>query len=489
MQIVDLISHFSTFETRELNLFSEVTGISHDNREVGSGYIFAALPGFNTHGIKYADQAIAAGAVAVLTDDIGAASFSGPVIISENPRRDMGLVSKVVYGDAQSRLTKVGVTGTNGKTTTTNMVMALLKKLAKNPALIGTNGIFFNDQKLATKRTTPESTDLHRLLQHAEKAGCDSLAMEVSSHALELHRVEGILYDVAVFTGLSQDHLDFHKTMDGYFSAKAKLFEESRARSAVINVDDEWGKKLSSMTRVPHVTYGLSESADWHPVDIRTQFDGKTVFTLIHPVGSFEVTLNLPGDFNIANSVAALATLSQLGLDSAAAASGLSEILVAGRLQRVDCGQPFMVLVDYAHTPDAVERAVEVGRRSTSGNVLTVIGCGGDRDSAKRPLMGQAAAASDLVFVTDDNPRSEDPAAIRAAIKAGVPITDQPKLSEIADRKVAIQASLMAAKPGDCVLILGKGHEQGQEVNGVVHPFSDVDVATEILIGLGWKNG
>lgn len=499
MLVSDLLAEFNDLDLRDFELNSEilktqVKGITHDNRDVKKGFIFAALPGQNVHGIKFAQAAIEAGALFVLTDSEGAAEFAGPCLVTKNPRRDMGLIARAIYGNTQSRLLSVGVTGTNGKTTTSTMITAMLHELQRKPVLIGTIGIKFADKLLPAKRTTPESTELHQTLREAETAGCDSLVMEVSSHALELDRVVGMNYDVAIFTGLTQDHLDFHDTMDAYFFAKAKLFTAEFAKFAVINVDDSWGQKLARIVDIPSVTYGLSQTADWYAKDVSIALNGKTTFTAVGPDSSHPIELSMPGSFNIANALAAIAAINALTLDIESSFPALSKVQVAGRVERVEQGQPFVVLVDYAHTPDAVERALAVARTCATGKVIAVLGCGGDRDASKRPLMGIAAAAnSDIFVITDDNPRSEEPAVIRAAIRAGVESSTfaaKVKVSEIGDRSAAITSAIALAGSGDCVIIMGKGHETGQEISGVVYPFSDVEVARTALAESGWsQNG
>ncbi|MEY2635316.1 MAG: UDP-N-acetylmuramoyl-L-alanyl-D-glutamate-2,6-diaminopimelate ligase [Actinomycetota bacterium] len=459
-----------------------VTGITHDNREVEPGFVFAALPGFNRHGAEFASTAVEQGAVAILTDSHGAQALNNldvPLIVSANPRIDMAHAAQMIYGDAQTRLLSVGVTGTNGKTTTAHMVEALFDANDLKPIMIGTVGVRFNNETFPSSRTTPEATDLHRMLFAVEQRGSRSLVMEVSSHALSLGRVDGIAFDVAVFTGLSQDHLDFHHSMDEYFLAKAELFTSTRARHAVICVDDDWGKKLVSISQVPTLTYSVNGPADWMATDIQVDEAGLTTFTAQGPVAKHHIKLGLPGSFNIANALAAVAVSDALNLVDSKIQSALENVRVAGRLERVDCGQNFVCLVDYAHTPDAVERVVEVARSHSRGRVITVLGCGGDRDAAKRPLMGAAAAPSDLIIITDDNPRSEDPIHIRAAIRSG--ISENNEVVEIGDRREAIRYAVLHAQPGDWILVLGKGHETGQDLAGVVTPFDDRVVLAEIL--------
>lgn len=463
-----------------------VTGITHDHRKVQPGYVFAALPGIKHHGADFASLAMDSGAVAIVTDVAGARAIENlaiPTIISANPRLDMAGLAQYIYGNAQAQLVSVGVTGTNGKTTTTFLIEAVLRATVGQTVLIGTTGVRFGDWLGESSRTTPEASDVHALLNDARHAGARALVMEVSSHALVLGRVDGIVYDVAVFTGLSPDHLDFHGTMEDYFLAKAQLFTSQRAERAVICVDSEWGQRLVHETHVPTITFGLTSAANWYPSDISTESDGHTNFLAHGPHGTYGVRMSLPGDFNVLNALAALAVADSLALPIDISAAQLVDVLVPGRLQRISQGQDFLVLVDYAHTPDAVERALAVARTCTSGRVIAVIGCGGDRDTQKRAPMGAAAAlAADIVVVTDDNPRSEDPAHIRRAVLKGAhEAGSSAHIVEIGARDAAISYAIQEARTGDCVIILGKGHETGQEVAGVITHFDDREVAREAL--------
>lgn len=452
----------------------DVSGLSLDTRLVREGDLFAALPGANTHGARFAAAAVEAGAAAVLTDQVGAALLEGlrvPVLVIDDPRAALGILSRLVYAGPRPRL--VGVTGTNGKTTTTHCLAATAEAAGVATAVVGTLGIRFRDLADYSGRTTPEAPSLHAALARLAEEGAALTAMEVSSHALALHRVDGLEFEVAVFLGLTQDHLDFHPTMEDYFWTKARLFDPARARAGIVNVDDAWGRRLASQVAIPSITYGLSAEAQWHPRGIVIDADGRTRFDAVGPAGEVPVTLSMPGGFNIANALAALATAHALGLDLVVAAGGLSSVSVPGRFERVENDRGVGAYVDYAHTPDAVERVLAVARGTTRGRLIVVLGCGGDRDAAKRPLMGAAAAAAaDLVIITDDNPRSEDPAAIRRAIREGVH-PGPAAIREIGDRATAIAAAVAAARPGDCIMVLGKGHETGQETAGMLHPFDD----------------
>lgn len=468
-----------------------ITGITHDSRAVQPGDLFAALPGEHTHGVKFAEQARAHGAVAVLTDPgpVGYADRTGvdyfhglPLMIAEDPRKVLGAVSAAVYGDPAQTLTVIGITGTNGKTTTAALLAAGLTAGGRTVGVIGTTGVRIGGGMLPSARTTPEAPDLHALLAVMRERGVNVVVMEVSSHALVLGRVDGLVYDVAIFTQLSQDHLDFHGTMEDYFAAKASLFTPERAQRAVIGIDSMWGRRLADTCQIPATTYALRQDAQ---VTCREIVEERGTQTLLVDDGSGvtqRVAVGLPGEFNAANGLAAWTTLRLLDVPGPIASVGMADVHVPGRMEVIDAGQPFVVLVDYAHTPDAVERVLTAVSPAEGGRRIAVLGCGGDRDREKRPHMGAVAALrSDVLIVTDDNPRTEDPAAIRAAMIAGTEGLEA-DIREIGDRRAAIAAAMAEAQPGDVVLILGKGHEPGQEIAGVVHPFSDREA---VLTALG----
>ncbi len=460
-----------------------VTGVTLSSTQVIPGDLYAALPGAKTHGARYAQDALGRGAVAVLTDAVGRdliGEVAVPVLVVENPRAKLGELSVLVFGHPADRLRTFGVTGTNGKTTVTYMLSAALQALGMPTGMIGTTGTWLGDTLLPTARTTPEAPDVQALMALMADAGVQALAMEVSSHALVLGRVDGVVFDVAGFTNLSPDHLDFHETMESYFAAKASLFTAQRARSAVINTDDEWGRRLAAATELPARTYALSGPADLEATDVVCRADGSQ-FTVLSEGRGVPATIAAPGEFNVANALAAIGMLgaSEVGLDEAA--NALSAFRgVPGRMQVVP--GPVPVIVDYAHTPDAVARALGAVRPLTQGRIVCVLGCGGDRDAGKRPEMGRIGAReSDLLIVTDDNPRSEVPASIRAAVLQGASSVAGAHVTEIGDRAEAIEHAIGMAQPGDTVLLLGKGHETGQEIAGVVHPFDDRLVAAAAL--------
>ncbi|HEY0948674.1 UDP-N-acetylmuramoyl-L-alanyl-D-glutamate--2,6-diaminopimelate ligase [Nocardioides sp.] len=468
----------------------EVTGISLSSQRVRPGDVYAALPGSRAHGIDYAGAAVGAGAVAVLTDPDGAAATSGlgvPLLVVERPRAVLGSLAARIYGDPAASMRMIGVTGTQGKTTTTRLLEGGLEQAGLPAAVIGTVGTRVAGEDVRTTLTTPEAPDLHGLFAMMRERGVETCAMEVSSHALVMGRVDGVVFDVAVFLNLGRDHLDFHRDVEDYFAAKASLFTPGRARLGLVNVDDAHGRRLLTETTVPVRTFSAAgAAADWRAEEVAPRADGSD-FVVVGPGGTrITARCPLPGDFNVANTLAAVAAAGEAGLDAAAVAAGIAAGGgVPGRLERVDAGQDFEVVVDYAHKPDAVEAAIRTLRPLTTGRVIVVLGAGGDRDPGKRPIMaGIAARLADVLIVTDDNPRTEDPASIRSEMLSGVPSgtgsgTGSGEVLEIGDRRAAIREALRLARTGDIVLVAGKGHETGQEVAGVVHPFDDREVVKE----------
>jgi len=456
-----------------------VTGCTLDSRAVQPGDLYAALPGSRAHGADFGVQALAAGATAVLTDPEGAARLGTdvpvPVLVADDPRAVLGAVARWVHDDPGADMLLLGVTGTNGKTTTAFLLEAGLRAAGHRTGLLGTVLTRIGDDVVPSVRTTPEAPDVQALLALMRERGTTAVALEVSSHALTLGRVDGICFDVAAFTNLSQDHLDFHPTMEDYEAAKASLFTAERSRRAVVNVDDPAGRRLIRSAGVPLVTYG--EDADWQAREVDLRGNGSS-FRLTGPGVDMRAGVRLPGEFNVANAVAAIAVLVSAGVPVEDAVRGVADLPgVPGRMERVDVGQDFLAVVDYAHTPDAVTRLVEAVRAVSAGRVLLVLGCGGDRDRGKRPLMGRAAAAADVAVLTSDNPRSEDPDAILAEMAAGAPgALREP------DRRAAIALAVAQARPGDVVVVAGKGHETGQEVAGTVHPFDDRVVLRDLLV-------
>jgi UDP-N-acetylmuramoyl-L-alanyl-D-glutamate--2,6-diaminopimelate ligase len=469
---------------------TEVTGLAHSSADVRRGDLYAALPGSRTHGAGFAGDAVGRGAVAVLTDAAGAALMAGlavPVIVVGSPRKVLGEAAAAVYGHPAEQLTLLGVTGTQGKSTTTHLAAAGCEAAGRRTAVVGTMGTWIDGQRVPSSLTTPEAPDLHALFAVMVERGVQACALEVSSHALVMGRVDGVVFDVAAFTNLGRDHLDFHSDVESYFEAKADLFTARRARGAVVNVDDPFGRRLLERSEIATSTYSLTATADWTGSALRADTWG-TSFDVEGPAGRrVSTSVPLPGAFNVANALCALASLGELGVDLEAAAKGIAAApAVPGRMQRVERGQPFTVIVDYAHKPDAVTAALQALRPVTERALTIVMGAGGDRDQGKRAIMGEIASRlADVVVVTDDNPRSEDPAAIRAAIIAGTRSAEPgARVLEIGDRLTAIRQALTEAAEGDTVLIAGKGHEVGQVVAGRVLPFDDRAVATDILDGL-----
>ncbi|KRF37742.1 UDP-N-acetylmuramoylalanyl-D-glutamate--2,6-diaminopimelate ligase [Nocardioides sp. Soil805] len=468
---------------REGDLAVEVSGISLSTQRVVPGDLYAALPGSRAHGAEFADRALAAGAVAVLTDEDGASRLPAgtPALVVERPRAVLGWLAARVHGDPAADLTVIGVTGTQGKTTTTRLLEAGLEQAGVPASVVGTVGTRIRGVDVKTSLTTPEAPDLHGLFAVMREQGVVACAMEVSSHALVMGRVDGVVFDVATFLNLGRDHLDFHPTVEDYFSAKASLFTPERARRGLTNVDDEHGRLLLERATIPMQTFSTEgRDADWRAVDVELAGDGAR-FTVEGPDGlRVDAGVPVPGAFNVSNALAAIASAATAGLDPHRVARGIAEGGgVPGRLERVDVGQDYTVVVDYAHKPDAVEAVLATLRPLTDGQLVVVLGAGGDRDPGKRSIMGEIAARlADVLVVTDDNPRTEDPAAIRAAVVAGT-TGGRAEVVEIGDRRAAIRDVVRRARPGDVVLIAGKGHETGQEVHGEVHPFDDRVVAAE----------
>ena len=459
-----------------------VSGVSLSTQRVRPGDLYAALPGSRAHGASYAREAVDAGAVAVLTDPAGvetAGAAGVPLLVLERPRDVLGTLAARVYGDPAQRLTLMAVTGTQGKTTTTRLLEGGLTTAGIPAAVVGTVGTRIAGTEVRTALTTPEAPDLHALFAVMLEQGVRACAMEVSSHALVMGRVAGVVFDVAAFLNLGRDHLDFHRDVEDYFAAKASLFTPERSRRGLTNLDDPYGRRLLDEASVPMVSFSAEgREADWRAVDVRLEPDGSR-FTVLAPGGGrIRARVPLTGAFNVSNGLCAIALAGEAGLDPEVVAGGIAEAGgVPGRLERIEEGQEFLVFVDYAHKPDAVEAAMAALRPLTNGRLLLVIGAGGDRDTGKRPVMGAIAARlADVLVVTDDNPRTEDPAAIRAAVLAGTADADGgAEVLEVGDRREAIRRAVAMARPGDTVVVAGKGHETGQEIQGTVHPFDDRD--------------
>jgi UDP-N-acetylmuramoyl-L-alanyl-D-glutamate--2,6-diaminopimelate ligase len=454
---------------------------THDSRTVKPGSLFMAIRGSAADGHDFIPQAVASGAAAVCVDHRVESDL--PQLQVPSTRAALGPLSAAVWGHPSRNFRLVGVTGTNGKTTVTHMIEAITTAAGQRTGLIGTigarviGGSTHEAIRIPLVRTTPEATDLQRLFAEMAVAGADVVAMEVSSHALSLGRVAGTEFAIGAFTNLSQDHLDFHQTMEDYFAAKASLFDS--VPIAVVQADNAWGRRL--IERLPETTTIMSvgDGGEVTATGVTLHVDHST-FTLNLDSGSLPVRLPIAGRFNIDNALVAAGCARQLRISLDVIVRGLSALLpVPGRFELVQSESGLDVVVDYAHTPDGVENAVAAGRAMTAGRLIVVIGAGGDRDQAKRPRMGAAAAAADWVFVTSDNPRSERPDDIIAQVVDG--IDDASCVTVEPDRRRAISAAVGLARPGDLVMILGKGHEQGQDIGGVIYPFDDRTVAREAM--------
>ena len=468
------------FDSKIFNQQVVISGVSINAQKVVPGDLFIAFAGANTHGISYLEQAISNGAVAVLSDKKIEASI--PSFIHPKPREIVGAISAWLYGHPFESLKAVGITGTNGKTTTANLVKQIWQLNSIKSGLIGTLGVEIADDKLESARTTPEADDLQAIAAAMVEQGCKNLVMEVSSHAIDQGRIKGAKYEVVAFSNLTQDHLDYHLSMENYFQAKANLFATEYAKAAVINIDDSYGKKLSKQVKIPVVTVSRKEStADLYLAKAEIKNGLYQVEIKSKSGESLSENFALLGDYNLDNLLLAVAIVSSAGLSLDKIAPTISKLQsVPGRLESINAGQKFTALVDYAHTPDAVERVIATVKSATSGKIIGVLGCGGDRDASKRSLMGHALFnGCDLAIFTSDNPRSESAEAILKQMTAGIDLGKK-GLVEI-DRKSAINLAVENAQSGDVVLLMGKGHESGQEVNSVVTPFDDrVELAESI---------
>jgi UDP-N-acetylmuramoyl-L-alanyl-D-glutamate--2,6-diaminopimelate ligase len=487
-----------------------VTGISLNSRAVRPGDLYVALPGATRHGADFVSQAVDAGAVAVLTDDAGARllalsnDISVPVLLADEPRSLVGRLSALIYQSRPEHAAApalFGVTGTNGKTTTTYFINSLLQALGKKTGLIGTIEILAGGEAIPSLLTTPESTDVHALLALMRERGLDAASMEVSSHAISFHRVDGVVFDVAGFTNLTQDHLDLHGTMEEYFQTKARLFTAERARAAVVTVDDEWGRKLAADAGIPVTTLAtgsdaadaVAPGADWRVVDPQPRGLG-TEFGLRHRDGTeLRLHTGLPGSFNVANAALATAMVLATGISAAEVQAALDSadpftVAVPGRMQLVATAPA--AVVDFAHNPDALARALEAVRSQTPGSkVIVVFGATGQRDQGKRPAMGAIAARlADIVIVSDDDPHDEDAAAIRADVMAGAIEAKTAEglgcaVLEVFPRDAAIRKAAELAGPEDTILVAGRGHEVWQEVKGVNLALDDrVELRTALTV-------
>lgn len=466
-----------------------ITGIETDSRRVRPGCLFVALRGFTVDGHQFVRQAVENGAVAVLVEED--VDVSATVVRVPDTRRAMAVLAATFYRHPTRELKLIGVTGTNGKTTTVHLIQRILNDFGTPAGMIGTIQMQIGDRTYPVQNTTPDVVELQKGFRMMRDAGCSYAVIEASSHALDLGRTRGCEFHSAVFTNLTQDHLDYHRTMEEYRAAKGLLFSQlgnryeddpADNRYAILNVDDKASAYFARITPAQVITYGIEQSADVRAENIRQSADG-TRFALRTFRGDADLHLQLAGKFNVYNALAAVATTLAEGIPLEHIKRSLESVSgVSGRFEKVDEGQPFTVLVDYAHTPDSLENVLKTIREFAEGTVYCVVGCGGDRDRTKRPIMAKiAATCADIALFTSDNPRTEDPEAILADMIEGVKEVPKDRYDVIVDRREAIFEAIRRARPGDVVLIAGKGHETYQEINGVRHDFDDREVAREAL--------
>jgi UDP-N-acetylmuramoyl-L-alanyl-D-glutamate--2,6-diaminopimelate ligase len=468
---------------------AQAAGLAYDSRRVERGFLFFAFPGKHADGRAFAASAMERGAIAVVSESERPVDFDGAWIRVEHGRRALAAAARNFYGRPDERIAVIGITGTNGKTTTSFIVDSILRAAGNTTGLLGTIEYRLAGHTVAAVNTTPESLELFRFFADLERAGGTHATMEVSSHALALGRVYGISFHTAVFTNLTRDHLDFHHTMEEYFAAKRLLFEGAGAPPpafAVVNSDDSYGRMLAVDPATELVTYGIEDGAAARACNIRSDFDGLH-FDVVTAKDRFPLESPLQGRMNVYNILAAWCAARSNGIDPETIARGIAQCrAVPGRFERVDEGQPFLVVVDYAHTDDALRNVLAVARGLNPKRIITLFGCGGDRDRAKRPLMGEAAAElSDFVVLTSDNPRSEDPLAIINDALVGLWRHDTPHVEE-PDREKAIRTAIGEAQAGDIVVLAGKGHETYQVLKDRTIPLDDREIARKVLRSLGY---
>jgi UDP-N-acetylmuramoyl-L-alanyl-D-glutamate--2,6-diaminopimelate ligase len=473
-KIADLIGATKSISDEELSNVV-ITGITHNDSDVQPGDLFIALPGAKRHGAEFAANAQKKGAIAVVTDSAGAELVKGlPVLVVANPRLVAGRIAAHFYGEPMRDLNSVAITGTNGKTTVSTLLYQILEAANRDCGLIGTVETRIGSEVIASKRTTPEATELQALAAVMKERHMRHLIIEASSHAMTLHRLEGAHFAIAAFTNLTQDHLDFHGDMESYFAAKSALFNFGMSDLACINIDDPYGARLADSSEIPVISLSRSNpKAIWHYIEIDAT--SKRVQLKVRGSGGIliETTTSLRGGYNFDNLLMAIAIAVESGVDPIDIAAIVPKISgAAGRLEEVSVGQDFNAFVDYAHTPDAVSNVLKSIREFTSGKVIAVLGCGGDRDVTKRPLMGKSLIENaDVAIFTSDNPRSEEPSDILAAMVSGYKLKSPSQV--VIERASAIAYAVTIAAPGDTVAILGKGHEIGQEVKGETLDFDD----------------
>ncbi len=455
----------------------EIGKIAYDSRKVEKGDIFVCIKGYQTDGHKYVDSAIKNGAAAIVACDEIEADV--PVLYTPDTRLALALMAKAYFNNPLKNIGLIGITGTNGKTTVTYLIKAILESQGKKVGLIGTNQNMIGEKVLPTERTTPESYELYQIFSDMAAEGADYVVMEVSSHALDLQRVAGCEFLTAVFTNLTQDHLDFHGDMESYFAAKCKLF--SMCKNAVINVDDKYGARIADMCKAETVTYAIDNDADVRAHDIAISAKG-VIYGADCENGKYDIKLSIPGKFSVYNSLAAICTAKSIGIDIQTSANALKTASgVKGRAEIVPTDTDYTVIIDYAHTPDGLENIISTVNEFKTARVITLFGCGGDRDRTKRPIMGKTAGMlSDFVVVTSDNPRTENPSAIIDDIMPGV-LESGCEYVRIENRSEAIKYAMEHANSGDIIVLAGKGHETYQILNeGTIH-FDEREVVYEVL--------
>jgi UDP-N-acetylmuramoyl-L-alanyl-D-glutamate--2,6-diaminopimelate ligase len=497
-ELVTVLEHGTSLAPSEQE--REVLDIAQDSRKVKPGSLFVAVRGFHSDGHHFIPQALQQGATAVIAEGRSSipASLDVPLIIVDNTRRALALIADVFYGHPSQRLKLIGITGTKGKTTTSYLVRSMIETAGHRAGLIGTIDYRVGNKIYPAPNTTPESLDLQRLMGEMVDAGADHCVMEVSSHALALGRTVGCVFETAVFTNLTQDHLDFHKDMETYFQAKLLLFVGAAPlKSAVVNIDDNAAQEIIRQTKATVYTTGMHEGADIRPAGPVGHSISGLAFTAVTPKGPLEVESPLMGKHNVYNILSAVGVGLSLGFETSTIARGVKNMkAVPGRMEKVDEGQPFSVVVDYAHTADSLVALLDTVREVTMGRIITLFGCGGDRDRTKRPRMGAAALqGSDIVIVTTDNPRTEDPLFIIGEIEAGLKaagvkfsadtaptaVPGKKPYAVVPDRREAIAAAIGMARPGDTVVLAGKGHETYQIIGETKIHFDDREIAREEL--------
>lgn len=485
MKLEKLISSLPNVVEVRGNVGLDIKGISYQSKRMKQGYLFVAIPGYSTDGHIYAKEAVEAGASAIVCERWIDELHSVPQVKVKQSRLACALLASTFFKNPSQKLNLIGVTGTNGKTTTVYLIESILRAAGKRTGILGTVESRIGDCPVYIERTTPESVDLQQILAQMVDSDVETAVMEVSSHAIDMDRIAGCHFKVVVFTNLSQDHLDFHQTLDNYFQTKLQLFNLSQDEKplSVINFDDIYGQKIASSIPTTPVLFGIKCQTGIKAIDVKLNAEG-SFFKISSPAGDFNVNLKLKGTFNVYNALAATGTCLSLGISTNKIKEGLEKVgSIPGRFETVSVGQDFIVAVDYAHTPDGLENVLKTAREISPGKVITVFGCGGDRDKTKRPLMGMVAARlSDFTIITSDNPRSEEPPSIIDQIEVGF-LKESPTAcySKVINRRDAVSQAVSLAKTGDIVIIAGKGHERGQIFANKVVPFDDREVACQVL--------